>query len=88
MIGEGLYILQVINLKQWFIERLPELGKFTVSYTQLQRGCDSLSEPWQSLVKEAHGTWLKEHNYELSYRQMCSAFFEAAKTCGVMVQAK
>lgn len=81
------YYKHAKDLEQWFTDRLPALGKFKITYTELQRGCDSLSEPWQSLVKEAFDYWLSECRWELSYRQMCCAFFAAAKTCGVMEQA-
>lgn len=82
-----LYDQQIIDLRGWFLDRLPPLGKFTLTSDELRMGCDALGEPWQSLTKEAFGLWKKERSYELSYRQMCSAFFWAASKCDLIVYA-
>jgi hypothetical protein len=78
------YEQEIINLRMWFIERLPALGNFTMTQAEYKFGCDFLPEPWKSLTAEAYKLWLSDRNYELSYRQMCEAFFYAASYCGVL----
>lgn len=75
---------QVIQeLTEWFAERLD--GK-TVTMTSLDvsRGCDALPEPFDAMPKDAFEEWKFNRSYEVSYSQMCTAFFRAAKRVGAL----
>jgi hypothetical protein len=77
------YTTQVSDLTAWFAERLPALPTLSLTWAQYTRGVDALPQGQHlHLVHEAMATWLKERNYELSYNQMCQAFFAAAKETG------
>lgn len=56
--------------------------KVRVTRAEYARGVDCLGEPFTSIVKEASRFWLREHNYEVSYTQICRAFFMAADGLG------
>lgn len=79
-----LYEQQIVDLRVWFIQRLPAMGDFTMTQDEYKIGCDFLPDPWKALTTEAFNLWKSERGYELSYRQMCSAFFYAASHCGVI----
>lgn len=74
----GRYSKEVADLRAWFAERLPALGPFTMSRDDYQAGVDKLPETHRDLRNQATNEWLTERDYELSYNQMCQAFFAAA----------
>lgn len=71
------YETQIKLLTEWFKERLANLPSFTMTKAELRQGTDALKEEYASLVVEAMREWLEERHYELSYNQMCNAFFAA-----------
>jgi len=75
--GQSLYHQQIADLTEWFEIKLRTLGIFEVTPHMRIRGVDVIPEPWKSLTKEAFDLWLSERSYELSYNQMCCAFFVA-----------
>jgi hypothetical protein len=48
------------------------------------RGTDSLTGEYAEMVKEAFNTWMS-NGYELSYNQICMAFFFVARKIGKLV---
>lgn len=80
----GRYSQEVTDLTKWFELRLPEAGPFTMSRDDYQAGVDNLPESHQWLVTKAMNKWLTDRSYELSYNQMCQAFFAAAKNLNLV----
>lgn len=81
------YAKEVNDLREWLKQRLPALGKIKLTEAQWKAGTDSLEDaelPYhRDLVRGAFIEWLTMRKYELSYSQMCCAFFGAAEECGV-----
>lgn len=83
------YAKQINDLRAWFGERLPALPKISLTRDEWKAGTDSLKNYHADLVRGAFIEWLTMRKYELSYNQMCVAFFGAADDCGVLeVQAE
>lgn len=78
----GRYEDEVAQLVGWFENRLRGRPSFQMTEEDHRSGTDALPEDLASLVKEAFGHWLKTRKYELSYNQLCRAFFVAAKASG------
>lgn len=76
------YETQIKLLTEWFKERLANLPSFVMTKAELRQGTDALKEEYAALVVEAMREWLEERHYELSYNQMCNAFFTAANSIG------
>lgn len=74
----GRYSKEVDDLRVWLAERLPALGPFTMTRDDYQAGVDKLPQTHTELRREATNEWLTARDYELSYNQMCQAFFAAA----------
>ena len=81
----GRYSEEVDALRQFFTERLPELGSFTMSQSDYSAGVDKLGFPRDALIEIASAEWLASRNYELSYNQMCQAFFGAANDLKLII---
>lgn len=79
------YNQQIDDLCTWFTERLEKLPVVTMSAVDYSRGTDSLTGEHAAMVKEAFDVWLTERNYELSYNQICMAFFFVARKIGKLV---
>jgi hypothetical protein len=77
-----LYNKQVTDLTAWFTVRLNDTPRRSISKSDYLMGVDSLPEQLSVIVKEAFDTWIRDRKYELSYNQMCNAFFQAAATTG------
>lgn len=75
---------EIDDLRSWFSRRLPSLPKFTLTRDKWKAGTDSLNGYHADLVRGAFIEWLTMRKYELSYNQMCVAFFGAADDCDVM----
>lgn len=75
-----LYLDQVIDLAAWFRRRIPEIEVPAVTREMMNAGVDALGESVKRLCDEAHAEWLRERNYDLSYNQVCKAFFVAKQT--------
>ena len=73
------YNKQVGLLTEWFKGRIPQIGIPTVSASQWNRGIDSLDDKYRKLCQEAFDEWWNVHFYELSYSQMCDAFFASVE---------
>jgi hypothetical protein len=78
------YQKQVNDLRAWFATRLPALGPIELSHAEIEGGIDSLTGEHKNLTDTAFNEWLTERNYELSYNQMCNAFFEAVCECDLL----
>jgi hypothetical protein len=78
------YTSEVSALADWLAERLPALGPLRVTSAEFLVGTDSLADPHAALCDEAFRHWLDIRKYELSYNQMCNAFFAAARDAGVL----
>jgi hypothetical protein len=72
-----LYYQQITDLTNWLKVRLPALGPFSPTPHQRIIGLDVFPEPFKKLQQEAFELWLSEREYELSYSQVCNAFFLA-----------
>lgn len=77
------YRQQVLDLKEWFKKRL-QGETVTLTTEEYASGTDSLPEPFKRMVQVAFDEWLTERKYELSYNQMCLAFFHAAQEVGAL----
>jgi len=71
------YADEVAALTAWFRPKL-EGQTLRISAAQHHQGTDGLPEPFHGMVTEAFDEWLYNRNYELSYNQMCVAFYGAA----------
>lgn len=78
------YAKQIDDLREWFKQRLPALGKTSLTDDEWKAGTDSLKNYHADLVRGAFIEWLTMRQYELSYNQMCVAFFGAADDCDVL----
>jgi hypothetical protein len=78
------YAKEINDLREWLKLRLPALGKFKLTRDQWEAGTDSLKNYHADLIRDAFIEWLTTREYELSYNQMCAAFFAAADACDVM----
>lgn len=78
------YAKQINDLREWFKQRLPALGKISLTHDEWKAGTDSLKNYHADLVRGAFIEWLTIRRYEPSYNQMCVAFFGAADDCGVL----
>lgn len=81
---------RVLELTEWFEERLPEGGLITISQDEYEVGIDSFSPVGfhGKLRMQAFDHWLRERHYELSYNQMCIAFFQAARNLDLLAISK
>lgn len=77
MTSSQLYRQQIIDLTEWFTVRLRRMPFIRPTEAQKVRGIDALPQPYRDLAKEAFDLWLAERSYELSYNQMCIAFWSA-----------
>jgi hypothetical protein len=73
------YRNQIADLTDWFAVRLKTMGPPRPTEQERIRGVDALPERYRKLTAEAFQVWLAERNYELSYNQLCIAFFMAAE---------
>jgi len=78
------YHKQITDLTDWFSARLPNLGKVNLSRNEYKDGICRLTGNHDELQKQAFTEWLENRHYELSYNQMCIAFFSAAGQLGLL----
>lgn len=71
------YNNEVSLLTGWFKNRIRK--PVTMAEEDFLAGIDSAPEDVQKLAKEASEHWRKHRGYELSYSQLCSAFFDAIR---------
>lgn len=76
------YHQQIEELRDWFKAKLAALPEVVLTKYEYSAGTDSLKAPHAPLTKQAFDEWLAQRNYELSYNQMCSGFFTAARDLG------
>lgn len=60
------------------------MGKISLTKGEWKAGTDSLENYHADLVRAAVIEWLTTRKYELSYNQMCVAFFGAADDCDLL----
>jgi hypothetical protein len=80
------YEKEVRLLEAWFIEQIAGLEPLSLTTAEYKIGTDAVPEPWKGIVAEAGKIWLAHRNYELSYNQICRAFFAAADKCGLALR--
>ena len=73
-----LYEQQIKDLTAWFKDRIAAFDPFDMTRGDYKAGIDKLPKNYHGLTTEAFDLWLSEKHYELSYNQMCKAFFGAA----------
>lgn len=82
------YVKEINDLREWFKQRLPALGKIKLTEAQWEAGTDSLEDaelPYhRDLVRYAFIERLTMRKYDLSYNQICVAFFGAAEECSLL----
>ncbi len=70
------YEQEITDLSAWFETAMDGLPSITMTEAQYSRGTDALPEgEYCHLVAKAFSLWLNDRNYELSYNQICNAFF-------------
>jgi hypothetical protein len=79
---------EITALTEWFMARLPALGGLELTKAERAEGGDSLKGPHEELWREAFYSWINDRHYELSYNQMCIAFFAAAENLGLLAIKK
>lgn len=67
-----------------FREKLAGHPPVVLSKEQYKSGIDALPEDLQNLTKEVSKQVGDERDYELSYSQLCSAFFAAAEELKIL----
>ena len=78
------YQNEIALLRLWFTQRIIGFPLLSLTAGQYQTGIDSLPTIYSDLCKEAFNEWLQKRSYELSYNQMCIAFFDAVKNIGLL----
>lgn len=78
------YGKQIDDLIAWFTNRIKDRAPIQLSEDEYRMGVDKLPDDLKELTKEAFSIWLNEKRYELSYNQVCIAFFEAAYQVGIL----
>jgi hypothetical protein len=73
------YACELDSLTLWFRAALSCVPKFVITRQQYAYGVDSLPSYLKDVCNNAFHVWLTHRNYEISYNQMCIAFFSAAK---------
>ena len=76
------YIAETNALHYHFVAKMAELPPISLTEAARRVGTDCLPEGSQhrAMVDEAFQEWLTSRDYELSYNQMCIAFFMAGET--------
>ncbi len=78
------YIKQINDLREWFKSEMKYFPILEMSQSEYSGGVDYLPENYGQLRDRAFNIWLNERHYELSYNQMCQAFFRAANDLGLL----
>lgn len=73
------YRKELHNLTLWLRAALSCVPEFTITCQQYLYGVDALPSYLKDICNNAFHVWLTHRNYELSYNQMCIAFFSAAE---------
>lgn len=70
---------EISVLIEYFKKNLATHEPFSMTEEQFQSGCDGLeSESLKQMIHDTFELWLSDREYELSYNQMCIAFFTVA----------
>ena len=80
------YIEQIDTLVEWFKDRISCPIKLTE--VEFKVGIDALVGQPKKLTEQAFQYWLNTKQYELSYSQMCVAFFRAARINKLLILRK
>lgn len=78
------YTKQINDLREWFKNEMKFFPVLEMSQAEYKGGTDNLPENYALLRDRAFNIWLNEKRYELSYNQMCVAFFRAANDLGLL----
>lgn len=71
------YGYQIDELAEWFTDKVAPWKHVEISKEQRNSGVDSVPDILRAIVEEASREWGAVRKYELSYNQMCVAFFAA-----------
>jgi hypothetical protein len=76
------YQKEIEDLTAYFAVRLPACGPIVLTPEERKDGVDSLPKTSlaAALVRSACTEWLLTRNYDLSYNQVCCAFFAALES--------
>jgi hypothetical protein len=75
-----LYTQMIGSLTTYFVKRMIATPEIVLTKAEFQKGTDCLNQKcYKDMVKEAFDYYLDLEGYELSYNQMSTAFFNAAK---------
>ncbi len=74
---------QIIQLlKERFVPFLETIAPLTLSTSQFKKGVDALPDDIRSKVMQLTHEFEEEQSYEVSYNQLCKAFFGATHQLG------
>lgn len=80
------YHKMVAELKDYLKGKIKALPSFQMHENEVKIGVDALTvcapKRYGEIIDEAHKFFLERRQYELSYNQMCQAFFDAADELG------
>ncbi len=76
------YTQQEYDLQDYFLYQCTD--RLILSTEDFSRGTDCLTDYYREVVDKAFYKWLNERNYELSYSQICRAFFGALDKKGLL----
>lgn len=66
------------DLIEWFGERLPALGPFTITEDEYMGSAGNLPQPYLALVDDAIIEWDTKRDYGMPEAQLTFAFYAAA----------
>lgn len=76
------YTQAIQDASNFFSERIRGLPPLTLSEDGYAMGTDSLGGEYKNAVSECYTYMVYHHHYELSYNQICQAFFRAVTGAG------
>lgn len=71
---------EIADLIAYFKKQLVAHESFNMTEEEYQNGWASLpSDSLKDIARKAFDKWMSERSYELSYKQVCVSFFQAAR---------
>ena len=81
------YQAMTSEAQEWLAGHLSTCTPVTITDDQYRRGVDAMTEELQAIARQCFDEFLADRRSELSYSQLCHAFFSAAEPLGIIRRA-